>query len=107
MYNKTFFRALNYSLHAPPLFWWLAVFSGFAGVGVNITTYLFLAASTPTSFSVLGVVKKITQTFLGYLTWNTPTNFANIVSVCVGILGGIFYTIAKKTEKKELKTQML
>ena len=89
------------------MFWSLVIFSGFAGVGVNITTYLFVSASSPTSFSVLGVIKKITQTLLGYLTWNTPTNAANIISVCVGVLGGISYSIAKKIEKKEAKKWLL
>lgn len=73
--------------------------SGFTAAGVNITTFLFLNASTPTTFSVLGVIKKITQTLLGYLLWTAPTNASNVISVCVGVLGGISYSIAKKIEK--------
>jgi hypothetical protein len=49
----------------------------------------------------LGVIKKITQTLLGYLTWSSPTNVGNILSVCVGVLGGIAYSVAKKVEKED------
>lgn len=94
-------RAFLFTLHAPPIFWFLVICSGFAGVGVNITTYLFLSATSPTSFSVLGIIKKIIQTLLGYLQWNTPTSAANIVSVCIGVLGGISYSLAKNYEKKK------
>ena len=101
--NGTFVHAFKYTLTASALFWILVICSGFAGVGVNITTYLFLSVSSPTSFSVLGVIKKITQTLLGYLTWNAPTNAANIISVCVGVLGGITYSVAKRLESKRNK----
>jgi hypothetical protein len=94
-----FWKTLLYTIHGPWLLWGLIIVSGFAGVGVNITTYLFLAASTPTSFSVLGVIKKIAQTLLGYLTWSSPSNAGNVLSVCVGVLGGIAYTVAKRVEK--------
>lgn len=105
LYGGQFNHALTYTLNATPLFWALLVFSGFAGVGVNITTYLFLAASTPTSFSVLGVIKKITQTLLGYITWRCPTNTGNILSVCVGVLGGIAYSIVSGMEKGNTNTR--
>jgi drug/metabolite transporter (DMT)-like permease len=95
----SFWKTLMYTIHGSWLLWGLILGSGFAGVGVNITTYLFLSASSPTSFSVLGVIKKITQTLLGYLTWSSPTNSGNVLSVCVGVLGGIAYTIAKRVEK--------
>jgi GDP-mannose transporter len=98
---RKFRRSLSYTIHGPWLLWALIFLSGFAGVGVNITTYLFLASSTPTSFSVLGVIKKITQTLFGYLTWSSPTNVGNILSVCVGVLGGIAYSVAKKVEKED------
>jgi GDP-mannose transporter len=96
--SADFTRALLYTVNGPWLLWGLVSISGLAGMGVNITTYLFLAASTPTSFSVLGVIKKITQTLLGYLTWSSPTNAGNVLSVCVGVLGGIAYTVAKRVE---------
>ena len=99
LYSGQFGHALRYTLNSTPLFQILVVLSGFAGVGVNITTYLFLAASTPTSFSVLGVIKKITQTLLGYITWRCPTNAGNILSVSVGVLGGIVYSIVSGMEK--------
>jgi drug/metabolite transporter (DMT)-like permease len=96
-----FIHALHYSITGPPILWFVILISGFAGVGVNITTYLFVTAASPTSFSVLGVIKKVTQTLLGYLTWSSPTNAGNILSVCVGVLGGIAYSVAKKLEKGE------
>jgi GDP-mannose transporter len=92
-------RTWRYTLGGPWRLWGLIVISGFSGVGVNIMTYLFLAASTPTSFSVLGVIKKITQTLLGYVTWSAPANAGNVLSVCVGVLGGITYSIAKQLEQ--------
>jgi GDP-mannose transporter len=73
--------------------------SGFFGVGVNISTYLFVSATSPTSFSVLGVVKKICQTLLGYAL-DRPNSVANVVSVIVGLMGGIGYTLAKSLKNR-------
>jgi drug/metabolite transporter (DMT)-like permease len=95
-----FMHALKYSISGPWLLWVLILISGFTGVGVNITTYMFVTAASPTSFSVLGVIKKVAQTLLGYLTWSAPTNVGNIVSVCVGVIGGIAYSVARKMERK-------
>lgn len=86
-------------MNAPPIFWILILASGFTASGVNITTFLFLNATSPTAFSVLGVIKKITQTLLGYILWNPPTNISNFISVCVGVLGGILYSVSKKIER--------
>ena len=72
------------------------IISGFAGIGVNVITYLFLSISTPTSFSVLGVIKKILQTFIGYIAIKTDINIGNVLSVSLGIVGGVLYSISKK-----------
>jgi drug/metabolite transporter (DMT)-like permease len=95
-----FMHALKYSISGPWVLWLLILISGFAGGGVNITTYLFVTAASPTSFSVLGVIKKVAQTLLGYLTWSAPTNIGNIASVCVGVIGGVAYSVARKMEQK-------
>lgn len=92
-------RAFNFTIHASCMFWVYLLISGFAGSAVNLTTYLFLDASSPTAFSVLSVIKKITQTLLGYILWSAPTNFMNILSVIIGVLGGISYSVSKKYEK--------
>lgn len=99
--KKALTRAWSFTIHANWDFWILLLVSGFTASGVNITTYLFLNASSPTTFSVLGVVKKITQTLLGYILWSSPRNTWNVVSVCVGVIGGISYSVAKKLEKKQ------
>lgn len=98
--KKALKRAWSFTMNAHWDFWVLLLVSGFTASGVNITTYLFLNASSPTTFSVLGVVKKITQTLLGYMLWSSPRNTWNVVSVCVGVIGGISYSVAKKLEKK-------
>jgi drug/metabolite transporter (DMT)-like permease len=82
--------------------WVMLVCSGFFGVGVNITTYLFVSATSPTSFSVLGVVKKICQTLLGY-AFDRPNSVGNVVSVVVGLIGGIGYSLAKSLKKQNAK----
>jgi hypothetical protein len=95
-----FMHSLQYLANGSILFWVLILISGFTGVGVNVTTYLFVSVTSPTSFSVIGVVKKIAQTLLGYLTWTAPTNAGNVLSVYVGLVGGIAYSIAKKLENR-------
>lgn len=94
-------RAAVFLMDAKADFWALILASGFTASGVNITTYLFLNASSPTTFSVLGVIKKITQTMLGYLLWTSRNSTSNVVSVFVGVIGGIAYSIAKKIEKPQ------
>ena len=99
--NGAFIRALNFCRNGPKSFWLLLIGSGLSGAGVNITTYMFIQVSSPTSFSVLGVIKKIMQTLLGYILWTAPTNVSNIISVIVGVMGGIMYSVSKLREKKK------
>ena len=103
MTQSSFFTGIKYTLTAPHVFLLILFISGIAGVGVNITTYLFIGASSATSFSVLGVIKKVTQTLLGYIFWATPTNVSNVFSVIIGIFGGIMYSISKKFERAQYK----
>ena len=94
-----FTKALNFCINGPKEFWLYLLGSGITGAGVNITTYMFIQVSSPTTFSVLGVIKKIMQTLLGYILWTSPTNVSNIISVIVGVMGGIMYSVSKSRGK--------
>jgi len=98
--NGSIYDAYQYIISGSSIsFWSLVLLSGFTGIGVTVTTYLFLSMSTPTSFAVIGVLKKISQTFLGYFFWKSVSGWQNIASVIVGLCGGIMYGISQKAKQ--------
>ena len=78
-----------------PAFQTVAFLGGLLGFGISFSSLWYLSRSTATVYSVTGSLNKIIVAVLGILLFNESTAPKNLVSIAIGLLGGILFVLAK------------
>ena len=78
-----------------PSFQVVALLGGLLGFGISFSSLWYLSRSTATVYSVTGSLNKIIVAVLGILLFNESTAPKNLVSIAIGLLGGILFVLAK------------
>jgi drug/metabolite transporter (DMT)-like permease len=74
-------------------------FSGFLGLALNLATYSLLGSTSATSYSVVGVAKKVIQAGLSFVLFKKSATLRNAVSVAIGLMGATLYAYVKWDEQ--------
>jgi len=74
-------------------------FSCLLGFLISFASLWFLSNTTPTIFSLVGSLNKVPLAFVGMVVFRDPTTPANIASICVGLLAGVFFAQAKSSSR--------
>mmetsp|Transcript_30967 Transcript_30967/g.52016 ORF Transcript_30967/g.52016 Transcript_30967/m.52016 type:complete len:366 (-) Transcript_30967:444-1541(-) len=77
-----------------------ATLSGIVSLGISFSSLWFLSETSPTTYSITGSLNKIPTAIAGLVFFNVPTTMLNILSISVGLLAGVVFTLAKLMESK-------
>lgn len=78
-----------------PTFMAVAAVSGVIGFAISFTSLWFLSTTTPSIYSLVGSLNKVPLALIGLFAFNVPWTVPNLLSILVGTLAGIVFTVAK------------
>ena len=78
------------------VFW--IVLSCFLAFGVNVTNYLVISKTSPVTYQVVGHLKTCLILVLGFIVFEYPVVWRNIIGISVAVAGMIWYTEQKRNE---------
>ena len=84
------FRDLNFVL--------LFIASGVIGLSLNLASYLCLAHTSPTTYSMVGALNKIPLAFIGVYLFESHLTIKGAAYVTLSIAAGTLYGLAKARE---------
>jgi len=86
------------------------IFAGYLGIFLNFASLSCVAATGPTTYAIVGSVKKVPVAFLGYALFDSIISKETWCYIAVSLCGGFLYSYAKvvssqknTTQKKEAK----
>lgn len=74
-------------------------FAGFVGFFLNFASLNCVAATSPTTYAIVGSLNKIPTAFLGVILFHTTLTKETWLFCSVGVAGGFLYSFAKTREK--------
>ena len=70
-------------------------FAGFVGFFLNFASLNCVAQTGPTTYAMIGSLNKVPIAFMGYWIFDSAISEETWTFICISLLGGILYTIAK------------
>jgi GDP-mannose transporter len=79
----------------------LFISSGVVGLALNLASYLCLATTSPTTYSMVGALNKVPLAFIGTYAFHTKLTFLGSVYVGLSMAAGTLYAFAKAREQQQ------
>jgi GDP-mannose transporter len=79
-----------------PMFQLVAIILCGVGFSISYAALWFMSTTTPTTYALVGSLNKIPVAIAGILLFNAQTTPANLASICVGLIAGVLFVIAKQ-----------
>jgi len=76
----------------------MAFFVGLSSVGISFASFWTVRTTSPTTYSIVGSLNKIPLTILGVIVFRTPMNTPGAISIIIGLMGGVVYSLCKHWE---------
>ena len=80
-------------------------FAGFVGFFLNFASLNCVAQTGPTTYAMLGSLNKVPIAIFGYLIFDNAISEETWTFICISLMGGILYTIAKLRAGKRKGTK--
>ena len=74
------------------------IFAGSVGFLLNLASVWCIAATSATTYAIVGALNKIPVTILGYILFNAQISHDMAVYICVSLAGGFLYSFEKLRE---------
>ena len=79
--------------------------SGCAGFCIQMASLWCMAATTPTTYAMVGAFNKVPASLIGVMLFDTPMTTQLALFICLGILGSFVFAYVKSTEAAAKKLQ--
>eukprot|EP00741_Cyanophora_paradoxa_P004696 tig00000823_g4558.t1 len=70
--------------------------SGSIGFALSLSSFWCMKKTSPTTYSITGSLNKIPLAGLGILLFDTPVTLTNVLSIVIGLGGGVLYSLEKQ-----------
>jgi len=93
-----------------PTFVAVIFYNGMCGMFISATSFWVIKVTSPTTYSIVGALNKIPLAILGIIWFKTQMALLGMISIAVGLGGGVIYAWSKKyvlSDKKDDEESML
>mmetsp|Transcript_23991 Transcript_23991/g.37614 ORF Transcript_23991/g.37614 Transcript_23991/m.37614 type:complete len:276 (+) Transcript_23991:2-829(+) len=91
-------RSVRSLAKMPPFFKLVVLSTGINHILAFLATIWCLERTSGSTYSVVGALNKVPIAIMGFMFFNTPTTKLGVAGVCLGLTGGLFFTLAKLSE---------
>eukprot|EP00276_Gloeochaete_wittrockiana_P008371 CAMPEP_0184662572 /NCGR_PEP_ID=MMETSP0308-20130426/43861_1 /TAXON_ID=38269 /ORGANISM="Gloeochaete witrockiana, Strain SAG 46.84" /LENGTH=225 /DNA_ID=CAMNT_0027104693 /DNA_START=495 /DNA_END=1172 /DNA_ORIENTATION=- len=84
-----------------PQFQTALLVTGVAGFLLSLSIFWCLRQTSPTTYSLVGAVTKVPMSVLGILIFGNPVTTGGLISIAMGLAGGVLYSCAKNNSSPQ------